>query len=222
MSVDVLAIGAHPDDAEIGCAGLLLKAKARGLRTGILVLTQGEMGGFGDRETRVKEAESAAEILGVDAFRILDMPDAGLEFNYDNALRIAGIIKELRPRLLLSPHGEDHHPDHKVTPQLVERASYLATRQALFPELEPLIPQPNHLAFPLSFQRARRPDLVLDITDIYGVKQKALQAHGSQYGPILFAVEIAARYFGMMIPAAYGEGFYTHAAATLTAELGIV
>ena len=86
--VDVLAIGAHPDDAEIGCAGFLLKARARGLRTGILVLTQGEMGAFADRETRIAEAHAAAEILQVDAFEMLDLPDSGLELNRENTLRV--------------------------------------------------------------------------------------------------------------------------------------
>lgn len=223
MTVDVLAIGAHPDDAEIGCAGLLLKAKARGLKTGILVLTQGEMGTSGTREERVAEAEAAAGILGVDAFRIFDMPDAGLEFDYDNALRIVDVLKAWRPRLVLTPSGADHHPDHQVVPKLVERAIFLATRPNLFPEHAPLLPSPGLLTFPLSFQRAGRPDLVLDISDVYEVKQKALQAHCSQYAPIFFAVEIAARYFGMMIPAMYGEGYYTaNGPLTLTGTLGIL
>lgn len=222
MSVDILAIGAHPDDAEIGCAGLLIKAKKRGLRTGILVLTQGEMGTFGDRETRKTEAQAAAEILGVDVLRILDMPDARLEFNYENTLRVVEAMRELRPRLVLSPHFEDHHPDHVAAARLVERAAYLTTRPALFPEHKPLIPQPAHLTFPLSFQRPCRPSFVLNITDVYGVKQKALQAHGSQYAPILFAVEIVARYYGMMIPAAYGEGFLTNGPLPLTDDLAII
>ncbi|MGD1995424.1 MAG: PIG-L family deacetylase [Anaerolineae bacterium] len=222
MTIEILAIGAHPDDAEIGCAGLLLKAKARGLNTGILVLTHGEMSSFGDRETRAKEAQAAAEILGVDAFRILDMPDARLEFSYDYALRITEVIKELQPRLLLTPHFKDHHPDHKVVPRLVERASYLATRPALFPEYEPLVPQPRHLTFPLSFRRPCEPTFVLDITDVYGVKQKALQAHGSQYAAVLFAVETVARYYGMMITAAYGEGFLNNGPVPLTDDLAII
>jgi bacillithiol biosynthesis deacetylase BshB1 len=222
MAVDVLAIGAHPDDAELGCAGFLLRAQARGLRTGIVVLTQGEMGTFGDRDTRVAEARAAAEILGVDAFDILDMPDAGLEFNTENTLRIARVLKEHHPRLVLTPHFDDHHPDHAVVARLVERASYLATRPALLAEYEPLIPQPRHLTFPLSFQRLCRPSLVLDITDVYGVKQKALQAHGSQYGPILFAVDIAARYYGRMINVGYGEGFLHKEPLPLTNALAVI
>lgn len=222
MAVDILAIGAHPDDAEVGCAGLLLKARARGLRTGILVLTQGEMGTFGDRETRAAEARVAAEVLGVDVFRMLDLPDARLEFDYETTLWIVRELKELHPRLVLSPHFDDHHPDHEATARLVERAIYLASRPALFPEFEPLIPRPAHLTFPLSFQRVCRPSFVLDITDVYGVKQKALQAHGSQYTPILFAVEIVARYYGMMITAAYGEGFLCKEPIPLTGELGII
>jgi len=220
--VDVLAVGAHPDDVEIGCAGLLLKAKARGLRTGILVLTQGEMGTFGDRQGRAAEAQAAAEVLGVDVFRMLDMPDAAVEVNYENAAQIAQVLKELRPRLMLSPHFDDPHPDHVAAARLVERAAFLAARPNLFPEHEPLVPQPRHLAFSLSFQRPTRPTFVLDITDVYGVKQKALQAHGSQYGPILFAVEIAARYYGMMIPAAYGEGYVHTGPLPLTGDLAIV
>lgn len=222
MTVDVLAIGAHPDDAEAGCAGFLLKAQARGLKTGIVVLTQGEMGTFGDQETRVAEAHAAAEIIGVDEFRILDMPDAGLEFNYENALRIARILKELRPRLVLTPHFDDRHPDHAAVPRLVERGSYLATRPALLPEYEPLFPQPQHITFSLSFQRPCPPSLVLDISDVYGIKQKALQAHGSQYAPLLFAVEIAARYYGMMVIAAYGEGFMHKEPLALDDALAII
>lgn len=222
LKVDILAIGAHPDDAEIGCAGLLIKAKQRGLRTGILVLTQGEMGTFGDREIRRAEAEEAARILQVDVFRILDLPDARLEFNYENTLLIVEVLRELHPRLVLSPYEDDHHPDHTATARLVERALYLSTRPALFPQYEPIIPQPCHLMFPLSFQRTVRPHFVLDITDVYGVKQQALQAHGSQYNPILFAVEIVARYYGMMIPAAYGEGFLTKSPLILTDALGII
>lgn len=222
MTADVLAIGAHPDDAEVGCAGFLLKAQARGLKTGIVVLTQGEMGTFGDQNTRVAEARAAAEILGVNVFHILDLHDAGLEFNYENTLRITRILKELRPRMVLTPHFDDHHPDHFVVPRLVERASYLATRPTILPEYEPLIPQPHHLTFPLSFQQPCRPSFILDITDVYGIKQKALQAHGSQYNPILFAVEIAARYYGMIITVAYGEGFLHKQPLLLTSDLGII
>ncbi len=222
ITVDILAIGAHPDDAEIGCAGLLIKAKQHGLRTGILVLTHGEMGTFGDPQTRRAEAEAAARILEVEAFQILDLPDARIEFNYENTLRIVEFLRRWRPRLVLSPHEDDHHPDHVATARLVERAAFLSTRPALFPQYEPLIPQPRHMTFPLSFQRPLRPHFVLDITDVYGIKQQALQAHGSQYTPILFAVEIVARYYGMMIPAAYGEGFLSRSPLPLTSALGII
>jgi bacillithiol biosynthesis deacetylase BshB1 len=222
MTLDILAIGAHPDDAEIGCAGLLLKAKARGLKTGILVLTQGEMGTFGDRESRVAESRAAADILKVDEFRILDMPDAAIEFNYENALHIVRVLREWRPRLVLSPHSDDHHPDHVATARLVERAVYLTTRPAIFPEYEPIFPQPRHMTFSVSFQRPCSPTIVIDITDVYGVKQQALQAHGSQYLPILFGVEIAARYYGMMMSVAYGEGFLHHGPLALTGDLALV
>lgn len=221
-AVDVLAIGAHPDDVEIGCAGFLLKAKARGLRTGIAVLTQGEMGTFGNRETRVSEARAAADILKADTFEILDMPDAGLEFNRENTLTVTEILKKRRPRMVLSPHVRDSHPDHVVVPQLIKRAMHLATRPGIFPDYQPLYPQPQHLAFPLSFKHGDTPDLVLDISNVYHLKQRALQTHGSQYAPLLFGVEVAARYFGLMILAAYGEGFYHEGVLQLTDSLGII
>jgi len=221
-AVDILAIGAHPDDVEIGCAGFLLKAQERGLTTGIVVLTQGEMGTFGDKETRVAEARAAAEILQANTFDMLDMRDAGLEFDRGNMLQVTEILKKRRPRIVLSPHFHDPHPDHEVAAQLVRRAIYLATRPALFPEYEPLYPQPQHLTFSLSFQNVARPDLLLDISNVYHLKQRALQAHGSQYAPALFGVEIAARFYGMMIPAAYGEGFYHEYALRLTDDLRII
>jgi bacillithiol biosynthesis deacetylase BshB1 len=222
MTIDILAIGAHPDDAEVGCAGFLLKAQARGLKTGIVVLTHGEMGTFGNQEDRVAEARAAAEILGVNEFRILGWPDAAVETDYENALHIAQILKELRPRLVLTPHFDDRHPDHAAVPRLVERSAYLATRPQLLPEHEPLIPQPQHITFSLSFPRPCPPSFVLDISDVYGVKQEALQAHGSQYTPILFAVEIAARYYGMIILAAYGEGFIHREPLVLNGNLAII
>ena len=90
------------------------------------------------------------------------------------------------------------------------------------PEHKPLIPRPKHLTFPLSFQRPCRPDLVIDITDVYGIKQKALLAHGSQYNPVLFAVEMAAHYYGMMMTVAYGEGFLHRKPLALTKDLAII
>jgi bacillithiol biosynthesis deacetylase BshB1 len=222
VAVDVLAIGAHPDDAEIGCAGFLLKAKARGLKTGIAVLTKGEMSAFADADTRVAEAEAAAEILTVDEFRIFDLPDAGVEINTENTVLVTHLLKELRPRVVLTPHFDDHHPDHVAAARLVERAFFLATRVSIAPEYEPLAPRPKHLTFPLSFYRTCRPTLVIDITDVYSVKQRALQAHGSQYAPALFAVEMVARYYGMMMTVAYGEGFLHQEPLALTRDLAIV
>lgn len=222
MPVDVLAIGAHPDDAELGCAGFLLKAKARGLTTGIVCLTRGEMSVFGDPETRAAEAEAAARVLGVDTFQLLDQPDALLEPSTENALRVVRLLRELRPRLVLTPHCDDHHPDHVVVCRLVERAIYLATRAHLLPELEILVPSPRHLTFPLSVKRIVRPTLVLDITDVYSIKREAIECHRSQSALVLYAAEVGARSFGAMIGVAYGEGFLHTEPLPLTPDLGIV
>lgn len=206
MPVDILAFGAHPDDVEIGAAGLLLRAKPLGRTTGLVILTKGEAGTFGDIPDREAEARAAAEILGVDYFLQMDYPDAKLEPTYEIALELARILKEQRPTLVLAPAGGDRHPDHNACSALVDRARFLAQRTRVLPEL-PALPRPRLLLFALDIGRPRVPDLVLDITEVYHTKQQALQAHSSQYTPILFAVEIAARYYGAMINVAYGEGF---------------
>jgi len=222
MFVDVLAIGAHPDDAELGCAGFLLKAQARGLSTGIVALTRGEMSPFGDADTRAAEAQAAAELLGVQVLQLLDLPVALIEANTENALLVTRLLRELRPRLVLTPHAGDHHPDHVAVSQLVERAIYLATRVHLLPELELLAPSPRWLTYALSVRRMTQPTFVLDISDVYAAKRKAIEAHSSQSALVLYAADVAARTYGAMINAAYGEGFIHQGPLPLTPALGII
>ncbi len=124
--LDILAIAAHRDDVEQTCGGTLLKAAQRGQRTGILDLTQGEMGTRGTAEDRAREAADAAKNLGVSWRRALDIPDGRVENTWENRLKVASVIRETRPRVVILPYWKGRHPDHYTTSVLGYEACFLA------------------------------------------------------------------------------------------------
>src|SRR5277367_5549455 len=124
--LDILAIAAHRDDVEQTCGGTLLKAAHRGQRTGILDLTQGEMGTRGTAEDRAREAADAAKILGVTWRRALDLPDGRVENTWENRLKVASVIRETRPRVVILPYWKGRHPDHYTCSVLGYEACFLA------------------------------------------------------------------------------------------------
>jgi N-acetylglucosamine malate deacetylase 1 len=125
-SLDILAIAAHRDDVEQTCGGTLLKAAQRGHRTGILDLTRGEMGTRGTAEDRAREAADAAKILGASWRRALDIPDGRVENTWENRLKVAGVIRETRPRVVILPYWKGRHPDHYTCSVLGYEACFLA------------------------------------------------------------------------------------------------
>ena len=125
-SLDILAIAAHRDDVEQTCGGTLLKAAQRGQRTGILDLTQGEMGTRGTAEDRAREAADAATILGVSWRRALDIPDGRVENTWENRLKVASVIRETRPQVVILPYWKGRHPDHYTASVLGYEACFLA------------------------------------------------------------------------------------------------
>jgi N-acetylglucosamine malate deacetylase 1 len=124
--LDILAIAAHRDDVEQTCGGTLLKAAQRGQRTGVLDLTQGEMGTRGTVEDRAREAADAAKILGVGWRRALDIPDGRVENTWENRLKVAAVIRETRPRVVILPYWKGRHPDHYTCSVLGYEACFLA------------------------------------------------------------------------------------------------
>ena len=125
-NLDILAIAAHRDDVEQTCGGTLLKMAQRGSRTGILDLTQGEMGTRGTAEDRAREAAEAAKILRVSWRQALDIPDGRVENTWENRLKVARVIREQRPRVVILPYWEGRHPDHYTTSKLGYEACFLA------------------------------------------------------------------------------------------------
>src|ERR1700752_182478 len=124
--LDILAIAAHRDDVEQTCGGTLLKMAERGNRTGILDLTRGEMGTCGSMEDREREAEDAARILRVAWRQALDMPDGRVENTWENKLKVARVIREQRPRVVILPYWKGRHPDHYTASTLGYEACFLA------------------------------------------------------------------------------------------------
>lgn len=202
--LDVLAIGAHPDDVEAGGAGFLIKAKKRGLKTGLIILTRGEAGGFAKVETRIEEAKKASSIMGVDYFKIMEYKDAGLEDTAENAKPLAQLIRELKPKVILAPWEEDYHPDHIAAHHLVNRAAFVAGRNI---DGRGVWEPQQILYFSINFKNIKTPDIIIDITEEMEVKRQTLMAHASQFGPILQGIEMLGQYYGMLGGISFGEGF---------------
>jgi N-acetylglucosamine malate deacetylase 1 len=141
--LDILAIAAHRDDVEQTCGGVLLKAAQRGQQTGILDLTQGEMGTRGTAEDRAREAADAARILGASWRRAFDIPDGRVENTWENRLKIATVVRETRPRVVILPYWKGRHPDHYTTSVLGYEACFLAGLSKLALSSQPSVLSPT-------------------------------------------------------------------------------
>ncbi|MBD3168238.1 MAG: bacillithiol biosynthesis deacetylase BshB1 [candidate division Zixibacteria bacterium] len=216
MNIDLLSIGAHPDDVEVGTGGVLVKMKKMGFSTGILYLTQGEMGTGGTIGIRQEEAKEAAKILGVDVFETLDFGDCKLDDNYTTRLAVAGIIRKHKPRIILAPYWEgghgkrQGHPDHLAAGRIAMNAANFATLKKMPIDLEPhRIKGMFHYFLPAEVP----PTFVVDITDEFETWMAALQAHKSQFmnpekdRDYMWTLESLARGFGNYIGVKYGQGF---------------
>jgi N-acetylglucosamine malate deacetylase 1 len=232
MPLDILALAAHRDDVEQTCAGTLLKMAERGYRTGILDLTQGEMGTRGNIEDRAREAAEAARILKVSWRHALDIPDGRVENTWENRLQVARVIREQRPHVLILPYWEGRHPDHYTASVLGYEASFLSGLAkldlAVSSQLSALSDHTADSALPhrpfkiiyASLYRDVRPTFVVDITDQFETRFAALMAYKSQFtdqeaGSGIFPahkeirarIESMARYYGTLGGVTYAEPF---------------
>jgi N-acetylglucosamine malate deacetylase 1 len=219
MKLDLLAIAAHPDDVELTCGGTLLKMAQKGYKTGILDLTEGEMGTRGTRETRAKEAAAAAKILKVSWRGTLGVPDSDVQPTRENKLRLAEVIRELRPRTVILPYWEARHPDHYHASTLGYEGCFLAGLKQLPIEGEPH--RPFKILYATSFE-GMPATFILDVTKQYETRRRAILAYGSQFRPaksekkqkVYLAIDeldpkmdLLARHYGQRIGVKYGEPF---------------
>ncbi len=223
MKLDVLAIGAHPDDVELGMGGFLLHMKALGYTTGIVDLTRGEMGSRGTPEIRAKEAEAAGRLLGVSVRKNLDLGDGHLELNLANRHALAYALRELKPTFIVGPYFNDKHPDHAAAGAIMKAASY----DARMAKLELGLGLPPHscrmlLHYPCHIYVT--PSLVVDITPYLEQKMAAVRAYKSQFGEsnadydsdyvhigitdYILHIKSRCGHFGSLIGVSYGEGFF--------------
>jgi bacillithiol biosynthesis deacetylase BshB1 len=219
--VDVLAIGAHPDDVELGCGGTLALLAGKGRRVGILHLTGGEAGTRGTVEKRRVEAERAGEALGVHTVEFLALGDGALRTGPEEEAVLIASLRRLRPGLVLGPSPRDRHPDHGRAHALVHAACYYA---GLARRGEG---QPHRPAAVFSYMQHDpfEPSFVVDVSATWEAKVAALDAYQSQlHQPgssrdepptkvaspeFRSAIEGRAHHFGLMIGAAYGEPFWS-------------
>lgn len=229
LPIDLLAIAAHRDDVELTCGGTLAKAAAQGYQTGILDLTQGEMGTAGSADLRGNEAEAAAKMLGVAARRNAGLPDAGLENTLDTRRTVARFIRALRPRVVILPFPRGRHPDHRVASQLAYDACFLSGLRKFPLPGEPY--RPHKLLYTLTYREdAVQPSFVVDITDQFETKMQAVTCYASQFEgktwagevfpggerPLYEQIRIHAAHYGSLIRTEYGEPF--HMAETMAVD----
>src|SRR5438270_8195927 len=217
MSLDVLAIAAHPDDVEQTCGGTLIRMAEKGYRTGVLDLTAGDMGTRGTPEQRITEADDAAKHLQLRWRENLRFPDARLENTISARMTLAVKIREVRPRVVILPYWEGRHPDHYRAGEMAYESCFLAGLKKLDEYTEP------HRPFKVIYSSIYAnvtPSFVVDISAQFERRMAALLSYRSQYGAAeqgsgLFPQEqeirerlaAVARYYGNLIGAKYGEPF---------------
>ena len=225
MKLDALAIGAHPDDVELGCGGTLAKLAALGYMVGILDMARGEMGTRGTPERRAQEAAEAAKILNLAVRDNLEMPDAHIHLNEEARIKMVRKIRLYRPTVIFTHFWEDPHSDHVHTCQIVREAAHLAGLAKYDPETASTRHRPNTVAH-FMFPRTVVPTFMVDITEFAEQKRAAIMCYTSQlHDPnstepatflssagFLRRLESKQLYFGSTIGVDHAEGFFVREA----------
>ena len=222
--LDILVLAVHPDDAELGCAGTILKHINLGYKVGVVDLTRGELGTRGSVALRNREAAIASQILGLTVRDNLDLADGFFKNDREHQLKVIAAIRKYQPEIIITNAYHDRHPDHGRANLLVEESAFLSglikietedngkQQEAWRPKLTMHFIQDNFI----------RPDIVIDITDYWDKKMESIKAYGTQFhnpdadeenetyisSPEFYhIIEGRAREFGKSIGARYAEGF---------------
>ena len=223
--LDVLAVGAHPDDVELGCGGTLAKLTQMGYRVGIVDMARGDMGTRGTKEIRAQEAAAAAKVLHLALRDNLELPDAHIHATDETRVRMVRKMRLYRPRVVFTHFWEDPHPDHVATCQIVREAAHLAGLGKYDPETAHLRHRPNTVAH-FMFPRTVVPTFVVDITEFAEQKRNAILCYKSQlYDPnssepatylsdenFVHRLEVRQRFFGSTVGLDHAEGFFVREA----------
>ncbi|MFN8406472.1 MAG: bacillithiol biosynthesis deacetylase BshB1 [Sphingobacteriaceae bacterium] len=223
MKLDILVFAAHPDDAELGCSGTILKYVASGKKVGIVDLTRGELGTRGDAQTRAEESAHAAQIMGLHVRENLNMRDGFFKNDETHQLRIIQAIRTYAPEIILANAYHDRHPDHGRACDLVTDAVFLSGLIKIETEMNGQIQNAwrPKLLFHYIQDRYIKPDIVVDITPFWDQKMACINAFKTQfYNPsvsgkdtyisspnFIQSLEARAREFGKLAGSTYAEGF---------------
>ena len=233
--LDVLAVFSHPDDAELSVAGTLLKLKSLGYRTGVCDLTRGEMGTRGTPEIRAREAADAARLMQLDARLNLEQPDGHVWPTEVARIAMVRLLRTHKPKVLLTTHEDDPHPDHANTSIIVRQAARLAT-MGRYDEESGLSPVPMPAIMHSLFSRRIVPSFVVDVSAFVDEKMNAIRAYKSQFYDaeskepatrisargFVEEIELRMRYFGSLIGVAAGEPFYVREALNVDDPLALL
>jgi bacillithiol biosynthesis deacetylase BshB1 len=215
--LDILAIAAHPDDVEQTCGGTLIRMAEMGYRGGVLDLTAGDMGSRGNPELRIQESKKAADHLLLAWRQNLRWPDARLENTTPARMTLAGVIRRIRPRVVILPHWTGRHPDHYRASEIGYEACFLSGLKKLEEDTPPH--RPSKIIYSSLYANVT-PSFVVDITRQFERRMSALFSYTSQYGDASEASELfpsqtevadrlaaIARFYGNLIGVKYGEPF---------------
>jgi bacillithiol biosynthesis deacetylase BshB1 len=226
MKLDILAIGVHPDDVELGCSGTIINEIKRGKKVGIVDLTQGELGTRGSIESRYRESATAAMIMGVQVRDNLKMRDGFFENNEENKLKLISAIRKYQPEIVIGNVLHDRHPDHGRAGNMIADSCFLAGLAKIETKDENGKTQPRWKpSYVLHYIQDwyHEPDLLIDISEVFEQRMKSIEAYSSQFysggssreGPqtyisspdFLESIIARARMFGKRIGVKYAEGF---------------
>jgi bacillithiol biosynthesis deacetylase BshB1 len=213
--LDVMVIAPHPDDAELGMGGAMLRFQAEGLRVGILDLTNGEPTPFGSPEKRAEETAAATEVLEIDWRQNLGLPNRSLEATIEARRALASVIRETRPRWLFAPYWVDAHPDHVAATELVEAARFWAKLTKCDMPGKPHHPERIYNYYCVHLRMTPQPAFVLDISEYWEKKLASIRCYHSQFiegrptepPTFLDRLRDEAAYWGKAIGVRYGEPF---------------
>jgi bacillithiol biosynthesis deacetylase BshB1 len=215
VPLDVLVVAPHPDDAEIGVGGTLLRSKSQGLSIGVLDLTTGEPTPYGSPETRTRETAAATEILKLDWRDNLGLANRSLEPTLAARRVLAGVFRTVRPKVIFAPYWEDVHPDHVAASQLVDAARFWAKLTKSDLAGDPFWPPRLYYYFSIHLRIHPKPSFVVDVSDQIDGKMQAIASYESQFvtgrsqefPTALDDIRDRSRYWGWSIGARYGEPF---------------
>jgi bacillithiol biosynthesis deacetylase BshB1 len=215
LPLDILVVAPHPDDAEIGVGGTLLRSKLQGLSVGVLDLTTGEPTPHGSLETRARETAAATGILKLDWRDNLGLANRSLEPTLAARRALAGVFRTVRPKMIFAPYWEDVHPDHVAASQLVDAARFWAKLTKSDLAGEPYWPPRLFYYFSIHLRIHPKPSFVVDVSDHIDGKMQAIASYESQFvtgrspefPTALDDIRDRARYWGWSIGARYGEPF---------------